>query len=92
MSLLLLIALWGMGLLLSFGLLQWSVGMNSPEFTSTFGHDLYLSSRALVTLNDGNPKNAASQFLSVCEGGLGLAFLALVVGYLPVLYQSFAKR
>jgi hypothetical protein len=92
MSLLLLIALWGLGLVLSFGLLQWSVGMQSPEFTPTFAHDLYLSSRALVTLNDGDPKNVASQLLSVCEGGLGLAFLGLVVGYLPVLYQSFAKR
>jgi hypothetical protein len=92
MSLLLLIVLWGIGLVLAFGLLEWSVGMESPEFTSTFAHDLYLSSRALVTLNDGAPKNATSQFLSVCEGGLGLAFLGLVVGYLPVLYQSFAKR
>jgi hypothetical protein len=76
----------------SFGLLEWSVGMRSPEFTSSFTHDLCLSSRALVTLNDGDPKNAASQVLSVCEAGLGLAFLGLVVGYLPVLYQSFAKR
>jgi hypothetical protein len=92
LSLLLLIALWGIGLALSFGLLQWSVGMKSAEVTPTFVHDLYLSSRALVTLNDGDPANAASQFLSVCEGGLGLAFLGLVVGYLPVLYQSFARR
>ncbi len=45
-----------------------------------------------MTINDGDPKNTASQILSVCEGGLGLAFLGLVVGYLPVLYQSFAKR
>jgi hypothetical protein len=66
--------------------------MRSPEFAPGFGHDIYLSSRALVTLNDGDPKNAASQFLSVCEGGLGLAFLGLVVGYLPILYQSFAER
>jgi hypothetical protein len=92
MSLLLLIVLWGLGLTLSFGLLEWSVGMVSPELTPTFAHDLYFSSRALVTLNDGSPRNTASQFLSVCEGGLGLTFLALVVGYLPVLYQSFAKR
>jgi hypothetical protein len=92
MSLLLLIALWGIGLVLAFGLLQWSAGMKSSEFTPTFAHDLYLSSRALVTLNDGDPQNAASQLLSVCEAGLGLGFLGLVVGYLPVLYQSFAKR
>jgi hypothetical protein len=26
------------------------------------------------------------------EGGLGFTFLALVIGYLPVLYQSFANR
>jgi len=32
------------------------------------------------------------RFLSVCEGGLGLAFLGLVVGYLPTRYQSFAKQ
>lgn len=76
----------------SFGLLEWSVGMESPEFTSTFAHDLYLSSRALVTINDDDPKNAASPFLSFCEGGLGLAFLGLVVCYLPTFYQSFASR
>jgi hypothetical protein len=92
MSLLLLIVLWAIGLALSFALLEWSVGMRSSEFTSTFPHDLYISARTLVTLSDGDPKNAASQVLSVCEGGLGLAFLGLVVGYLPVLYQSFAKR
>lgn len=91
-SLLLLIALWGIGLVLAFGLLQWSAGMKSPRFTPTFAHDLYLSSRALVTLNDGDPENGASQVLSVCEGGLGLAFLGMVVGYLPILYQSFARR
>jgi hypothetical protein len=62
-----------------------------PQFSPSFKHDLYLSSRALVTLNDGDPENGASQFLSVCEGGLGLAFLGLVVGYLRVLYVSFRE-
>jgi hypothetical protein len=92
MSLLLLIGLWGLGLVLSFGLLQWSVRMQSSGLAPTFAHNLYLSARTLVTLNDGDPRNTASQFLSVCEGGLGLTFLGLVVGYLPVLYRSFAKR
>ena len=92
LSLLVLIGLWAVGLALSFALLEWSVGMTSADMTSTFAHDLYLSSRALVTLNDGDPTNAASRFLSVCDAGLGLAFLGLVIGYLPVLYQSFANR
>ena len=92
LSLLLLITLWGIALAVSFGLLQWSVRLQSPENSPTFAHDLYLSSRTLVTLNDGTPQNTASRFLSVCEGGLGLAFLGLVIGYLPVLYQAFARR
>jgi hypothetical protein len=58
----------GLGLLISFGLLEWSAAMKSPELTSTFAADLYLSARALVTLNDGDPQNAAARFLSVCEG------------------------
>jgi hypothetical protein len=28
----------------------------------------------------------------VLEGGIGFGFLALVIGYLPVLYQSFSRR
>jgi hypothetical protein len=45
-----------------------------------------------VTLSSGDPKNAASKIIAVAEGGLGLAFLGLVVGYLPVLYESFSGR
>jgi hypothetical protein len=66
--------------------------MKSTGSVSTFEHDIYLSALALVTLSNGSPQNTASKFLSVCEGGLGFAFLGLVVSYLPVLYQSFAKR
>jgi hypothetical protein len=65
MSLLLLILLWGLGLTLSFGLLEWASRMESPQLSSTFAHDLYFSSRALVTLNDGDPQNAASFSLYV---------------------------
>jgi hypothetical protein len=28
----------------------------------------------------------------VIEAGIGFGFLALVIGYLPVLYQSFSRR
>lgn len=30
--------------------------------------------------------------VAVIEAGCGLGFLALVIGYLPVLYQLFARR
>ena len=30
--------------------------------------------------------------LVVCESGLGFGFLALVLSYLPVIYQAFSRR
>jgi hypothetical protein len=38
------LSLWGVGLVLSFGLLEWSVNMRSPHIPSTFVHDLYINS------------------------------------------------
>src|SRR6185503_14695979 len=32
------------------------------------------------------------RILTVIEAGTGFGFLALVIGYLPVLYQAFARR
>jgi len=32
------------------------------------------------------------RFVTVLEAGIGFGFLALVIGYLPVLYQSFSRR
>jgi len=30
--------------------------------------------------------------LAIIEAGLGFAFLALIIGYLPVIYQAFSRR
>jgi hypothetical protein len=38
------------------------------------------------------PAEPLGKFLAVCEAGLGFGFLALIIGYLPVLYQSFSSR
>jgi hypothetical protein len=32
------------------------------------------------------------KLLAVLEAGTGLGFIAVVIGYLPVLYQLFARR
>jgi hypothetical protein len=66
--------------------------MEPGAFRGTFANDLYLSAAALFTMTTGDPKNPASRVIAVAEGGLGTGFLGLVVGYLPVLYQSFSKR
>jgi hypothetical protein len=38
------------------------------------------------------PHSRAARAVIVCESGVGLGFVALVIGYLPVLYQSFSRR
>jgi len=39
-----------------------------------------------------HPNNAAARALAVMEAGMGFAFLGVVIGYLPVIYNSFAAR
>jgi len=92
LSLLVLFGLWAIGLVLAFGLLQWALRMQPASIPGTFWNDLYLSASTLFTLSTGDPKNAGSKLIAVIQGGLGLAFLSLVIGYLPVLYESFSKR
>jgi hypothetical protein len=38
------------------------------------------------------PHTRPARFVTVVEAGTGFGFLALVISYLPVLYQSFARR
>ena len=44
-----------------------------------------------ATLSESDDATLA-RALTVIEGGMGFGFLALVIGYLPVLYQSFSRR
>jgi hypothetical protein len=43
-------------------------------------------------LGDVVPASATSRLLTVAEAGTGFAFLALLIGYLPIVYQMFARR
>ncbi len=96
LSLLFLFATWAVGLVLGFALVHY--GANS-QFTGTslpsrFGNDLYMSGTTLFTLGLGDltPATSLARFITVLEAGIGFGFLALVIGYLPVLYQSFSRR
>lgn len=92
LSLLTLLAVWACGLIVAFGLLHWVAGLEPGQMSGTLANDFYISATTLFTLASGDPKNIGSKFLTVIEGGLGLSFLGLVLGYLPVLYQSFSNR
>ena len=38
------------------------------------------------------PTRAGGRALSVTESGIGFGFLAIIISYLPVLYQTFSRR
>src|SRR5207249_7918639 len=61
---------------------------------SGFGSDLYLSGTTFFTLGLGDvvPRTTLAKTLTVIEAGTGFAFLAIVIGYLPVIYQAFSRR
>jgi hypothetical protein len=55
---------------------------------------LYFSGTNFFTLGLGDiiPYTTTAKILTMIEAGLGLGFLALIVGYLPALNQPFARR
>ena len=96
LSLLLLLATWALLLIVAFALIQWGAGsqLNVPAEVHGFGADLYFSGTTIFTIGLGDvaPRSAAARMLTVLEGGTGLGFLALILGYLPVLSQAFSRR
>jgi Ion channel len=96
LSLVGLLAMWAAALVLGFGMLDYSVG--SPLHTngepSTFALDVYFSGTTFFTLGLGDVTSSTwiARILAVVEAGLGFGFLAIVIGYFPVLYQSFSRR
>jgi hypothetical protein len=95
-SLLFLIAVWAIGLVLCFGMLQYGAGsaVNLAGKTPSFYTDLYLSGTTFFTLGLGDviPRSGLARFLVVAEAGFGFGFLAAVIGYLPFIYGAFAGR
>jgi len=96
LSLILLLTVWAVGLIIGFALLQWAGGsqLNSPEGKPNLATDLYLSGVTFFTLGYGDviPLSTLARALAVVEAGTGFGFLAIVIGYLPVLYQAFSRR
>jgi hypothetical protein len=92
LSLLVLLTLWAVSIIAGFALLQWSVGHQSSSSPSSLLDDVYFSAGTFFTLGSGQPQNPAAKYLMVLEAGFGFTFLGLVIGYLPVLYQSFSSR
>src|SRR5258708_21772424 len=96
LSLLALIMFWAVLFVLGFGLLLWGLALplNAPEKTMSFLTYLYLSGTTFFTLGLGDvtPVPGVARLLVVIEVALGFGFLALVISYVPILYQAFSRR
>jgi hypothetical protein len=94
LSLLMLFVLWAVSLIFGFALLYHGAAPQSDPVLSTFRTDLYMSGTTFFTLGLGDvtPHTQLERVLAVCESGIGFGFLALVISYLPVIYQAFSRR
>ena len=96
LSVIILILLWATGLIMGFALMHWAFTtiLKGHEGVADFGSYVYLSGTTFFTLGLGDvvPYTALGRGLVAFEAGLGLGFLALIISYLPLLNQSFARR
>jgi len=96
LSLILLLSVWAVGLIIGFAALNWALGspLDAAGSPQSFGTYAYLSGTTFFTVGYGDvtPRGSLGRGLAVAEGGVGFAFLALIIGYLPVIYQAFSRR
>ncbi len=86
MFLISLLATWLLLLFVGFALLLW------PLAHGGFPVALRVSGSSLTTLGFDAPKGAAPTVIVLTAAASGLAVVALLIGYLPVLYAAFNRR
>src|SRR6266704_1916409 len=96
LTLLGLLVFWAVLFVIGFGLLLWGLALplNTPDKAISFFTYLYLSGTTFFTLGLGDvtPLSGLGRVLVVTEVALGFIFLALVISYVPILYQAFSRR
>jgi len=96
LSLIFLLVVWAGAMVVGFALIFYALGSPFNDSTQTPGlrSDLYVSGTTIFTLGLGDvtPHSAWARELIILEAGTGLGFLAVVMGYFPVLYGAFSRR
>ncbi len=96
MSLIFLLVFWAGAMVVGFALIFHSLGSPFIDTSQTPGFltDLYVSGTTIFTLGLGDvvPHSRIARELIILEAGTGFGFLAVVMGYFPVLYGAFSRR
>lgn len=96
LSLIFLLVSWSALIVVGFALLHWGLRTNltAAEGVAGFGTLLYASGTTFFTLGLGDviTRSSLGRALMVVEVAAGFGLLALVISYLPVLYQAFSRR
>ena len=96
LSILVLIGIWAVALIFGFACLHWAIGtpLSGAGNEPGLGVYAYFSGVTFFTLGygDSHRYGRLGRFLAVVETGIGFGFLAVVISYLPVLYQAFSRR
>jgi hypothetical protein len=96
LSLILLLVVWATAMVLGFAMIFYACGSPFKDTAGNAGFksDLYVSGTTIFTLGLGDvtPQSSWARALVILEAGTGLGFLAVVMGYFPVLYGAFSRR
>lgn len=92
-SVLLLLAIWVVGLLLGWSLV-WLGLSHQFQGINDWGAAVYYSGVVLLTIGFGDivAHGMMPRLLTLTEAASGLATIALVIAYLPVLYGAYGRR
>ena len=85
-ALFVLLVTWIVAIGTGFFLMYWGIGVPTAQ------HAFYLSGSSIFTLGFERPANVAQTVLVLAEAAIGLVELALLITYLPSIYQAFSRR
>ena len=85
LALLVQLAVWALGLMIGYGLLEWAVA------GGTFS-DRILSSSGLFLSAGSSSGSAGLRTVELLEAATGVGVLFVVIGYMPSVYSAFSRR
>ena len=91
--------LWVLAMMLGYACLQWAggshlAGTGPGTHAVGFGNDLFFSAATMASSGTSGlgAHSTFARTVQVIDAASGLAVIAIVIGYLPSLYQAFSRR